>query len=213
VLLRGIPNLALTCSDSILFIPLSDCVSSDAMGVFADLFSAGNRPLARVSVIEAFAENPEETFTAPDVIRMTGVSRRATYYIIESLVREGLLTKTVEKTGRRKLGLYSLNNSDLRATVLKQTEALLAIGKIEAQIKIEHRIPSTEMLPMSLLSRPIVAFMLETPTIEVRSMNELPIANNAPALPSARSNVKPDASMSWAAPSEQTGWKAQAPCT
>lgn len=184
------------------------------MGVFADLFSAGNRPLARVSVIEAFAENPETRFTAPDIIRMTGVSRRATYYIVENLVSEGLLMKTIEKTGKKKLGFYSLNNGDLRAVVLKQTEALLAIGKIEAQIKMDHNISQAEMLPMSLLSRPAVSLLLDRPTIKIRLMNELPIANYSPALPPAQPMIQTDAAVQWSPVSEQAGWKGLAPpCT
>jgi hypothetical protein len=182
------------------------------MGVFADLFSAGNRPLARVSVIEAFAENPDTRFTAPEIIKMSGVSRRATYYIIENLVREGLLQKTTEKNGKKKVRSYSLNNGDLRAVVLKQTEALLAIGKIEAQIKMDNNIPLTETLPMSLLSRPAVSLMLlERPTIS--PMNELAVANYSLALPPARDHVQNETTILWGSTTEQMGWKTpEHPC-
>lgn len=119
------------------------------MGSFTEIF--GKVP--RILVLEAFAEDPDEHFTAPEIMRITGVSRRAAYLIIQKFVKEGLLLPVRDQKGASS---YVLNNSDLRAVVLKRIEPLLVIGKLESELKLEEGIPSTNIYPNSYLNDLIV---------------------------------------------------------
>jgi len=120
------------------------------MGVFTDMFGSRNRTIPRISVVEAFVENPEYTLSAPDVEKITGVSRRAAYYIIQQLVDEGIL----EDLGRKgKSEHYGLNSRDVRVVSLVHMEKLLTIGKLESEIKRFDNIDQTDLLTGSVLWR------------------------------------------------------------
>ncbi len=108
------------------------------MGVYSDIF--GKVP--RVLLLEMFAENPDDELTASDIIEETGISKRETYLLLEKFVKEGLI---VSKDGRPKK--YRLNKNDLRAKVLENTESLLIMGKIEAELKIDEHIKLSDPYP------------------------------------------------------------------
>ena len=129
------------------------------MGSFSNIF--GKVP--KVLVLEAFAEDPDEHFTAPEIMRITGISRRAAYLIIKKFVEEGLLIVVED---HKRPASYALNNSDLRAVVLKRVEPLLVIGRLESELKIEEGIPLTRIYPSGylneLISRPLPNFSIDT---------------------------------------------------
>jgi hypothetical protein len=116
--------------------------------VFKDLLGSKNCKLPRVSVIEAFVENPEYQLSAPDVERITGVSRRAAYYIIQQLVGEGILVKRPRLIRPQQ---YGLNEKDIRTNSLIQVERLLTIGKLESEIKKDRGLEQSDFLAGSLL--------------------------------------------------------------
>jgi biotin operon repressor len=120
------------------------------LGAFLELFSSGHRRLPRVAVIEAFVENSDSSLSAPEVEKSAGVSRRATYYIIKDLVREGILVKKPKKDGAQ---LYALNPNDVRSGPLVYVERLLTIGRLEAEMKREEGLDQSELLDVSVLSK------------------------------------------------------------
>lgn len=114
------------------------------MGSFSSIFGK----LPKVLVLEAFAEDPEEQYSAPEIMRITGISRRAAYLIIQHFLKEGLLNFSERKRGTK---YYRLNPSDLRAVILTRLEPILTMGGIEKDLKIEEQIPLTEKYPNSYI--------------------------------------------------------------
>jgi hypothetical protein len=119
------------------------------MGALVELLSPGHRRLPRVAVLEVFVENPDSPLSAPEVEDSSGVSRRAAYYIINDLVKEGLLVK-IPKKGITQL--YALNSNDVRSSPLVYIEKLLTIGRLEAEMKREEGLDQSELLEESILS-------------------------------------------------------------
>ncbi|MDG6224596.1 MAG: hypothetical protein QCI82_03685 [Candidatus Thermoplasmatota archaeon] len=112
------------------------------MGSFTRTFGGS----ARVRILEVFSENPEDHLSAPQIMEMTGISRRNVYLILEALLSEGILVK-----GRRvgKCDHYLLNPNDVRSRNLGYLESLLTIGHIEKEIRADEGIPLNE--PLSII--------------------------------------------------------------
>jgi hypothetical protein len=108
------------------------------MGTLVKLF--GKSP--RVRIVEAFSENPEEEFSAPEIELITGVARRSAYTHMEKLTSDGLIIKT-KKVG--KCNYYMLNKADTRGKYLPMFESIFTMGNIENAIKrdigLTHRDP------------------------------------------------------------------------
>lgn len=121
------------------------------MGAFTNLFKIGNRKIPRILILEAFAENPDDILSAPDIIKMTGVSRRAVYMIINDLANDGILVKVPKEKGKR-TQYYGLNPNDARAANLSLIERLLSLGSIESRVKEDQGMPQSAILPNSILT-------------------------------------------------------------
>lgn len=132
------------------------------MGAFTNLFKIGNRKIPRISILEAFAENPDDALSAPDVIKMTGVSRRAVYMIINDLANDGILIKVPKERGQR-TQYFGLNPNDARAANLSLIERLLNLGSVESRIKEDQGMPHSVMFPNSVLN---VGLSEESPYID-----------------------------------------------
>lgn len=120
------------------------------MGAFTNLFGGGRRrAVSRVSVLEVFAENPKDSFSAKDVMEESGVSKRGVYLILQDFTENGLLTRAKEDDFR---GLkYRLNPNDVRAKTLGIMEQLLTIGGIEARIKTTRGLAQGDLLEDSII--------------------------------------------------------------
>jgi len=103
------------------------------MGTFTNLF--GKSP--RVAVVEAFAENPEVDLSVPEIVRISGVSRRAVYIHVRHLLNEGIIKKN-RKSG--KCWYYIFNENDPRGEALTYLDSALALGFLEQQIKRDEGI-------------------------------------------------------------------------
>lgn len=114
------------------------------MGAFTDLM--GNSP--RVAILEAFAENPDDVLSAPEIELITGISRRAVYYSLKKFVEDGILE--ILQT-ERKGNFYRLNENDLRAQLLPTIEHILVAGSLESDIKRDFGIKQTDIWESSLL--------------------------------------------------------------
>ncbi len=121
------------------------------MGAFTYLFGA--KP--RVAVLEAFSENPDDELSVPEIVRMTGVSKRAAYMHVERLVEEGLLVKS-RKEG--KTDFYAFNKNDARAEALVYLEGVLILGSLERQIRVDEGIAPEMPFPYIIRRRPRIRF-------------------------------------------------------
>lgn len=130
---------------------MSEFLEVVKVGAFTNLFKIGNRKIPRISILEAFAENPDDTLSAPDIIKITGVSRRAVYMIISDLANDGILVKVPKERGQR-TQYYCLNPNDARAANLSLIERLLSLGSIESRVKEDQGMPQSVILPNSILT-------------------------------------------------------------
>lgn len=103
------------------------------MGAFTRLF--GKSP--RVVLVEAFAENPDDELSVPEIVALTDVSRRAAYMHIQTLVKEGILIKSGKKG---KCQYYRFNEVDPRGEALVFLENILILGDLESRIKRDEGI-------------------------------------------------------------------------
>lgn len=126
------------------------------MGAFTNLFKIGERQIPRVAILEAFAENPDDSLSASDIIRITGVSRRAVYLILNDLVEDGLLVLD-DKPGNRGAKQFYLNPNDARASNLALIESILNVGSIESRIKEDANIPQSDALPPSVMVARVIS--------------------------------------------------------
>ncbi len=128
------------------------------MGAFADFF--GTSP--RVWVVEAFAENPDDELSVPEIVRITGVSKRAAYMHVRKLVDEGIL---VESSKRGKCNYYRFNEMDTRGQALTFLERALVLGGLERQIRLDEGIPFKEPFPYRRRERKVweIEASLEVP--------------------------------------------------
>ncbi len=111
------------------------------MGTFTNLF--GKSP--RVVVVEAFAENPDEDLSVPEIVRISGVSKRAAYIHVRHLLDEGIIKKH-RKSG--KCWYYKFNENDPRGEALAYLDSALALGFLEQQIKRDEGIsPDAPLSP------------------------------------------------------------------
>jgi biotin operon repressor len=133
---------------------LSEFLEVVEVGAFTDLFKIGNRKIPRISILEAFAENPDDPLSAPDIIKMTGVSRRGVYMIISDLANDGILVKVPKERGQR-TQYYGLNPNDARAANLSMIERLLNLGSIESRNKEDREMPTSVISPNSILNAEI----------------------------------------------------------
>jgi hypothetical protein len=138
----------------ILFIFLVAMDALSLMGAFTDLFGY----IPRVEVLEAFAETPSDPLSAPDIERITEVSRRAAYLIVRHYVREGLLV-AVAGPGDGNPRRFMLNPNDLRAKTLAEMERLITLGSIQAEIKRMRSVSLSEPLPSEAVSRTPLVLM------------------------------------------------------
>jgi predicted transcriptional regulator len=110
------------------------------MGTFVKLF--GRSP--RVAIIEAFSENPDSDLSVPEVVRISGISRRAVYMHVRKMLKEGILIKT-KKVGK---GLYfKFNSEDPRGEALAYLESVLTLGSIEHNIRRDENTPAGAHIP------------------------------------------------------------------
>jgi len=65
------------------------------MYILSELF--GDCP--QVKIVETFAENHDETLSAPDISRMTGVTKATVYAHINKLLKEKIVKK-IKKSGK-----------------------------------------------------------------------------------------------------------------
>lgn len=150
---------------SILFILLLAIFVWGAMGAFTDLFGY----IPKVKVLEAFAENPDDALSAPEVERMTDVSRRAAYLIIKHYVDSGVITPAGNKgqTPRR----FRLNPNDLRSRTVQEMERLITLGSIQSEIKARLKVPQEEPLPLGVVSQlPTILVAIGWRTVTPSSM-------------------------------------------
>jgi DNA-binding transcriptional ArsR family regulator len=133
-----------------------------AMGSLVSLF--GKSP--RVAILEAFAEDPDLEFSAPEIARETEVSRRGVYMHLRKLLREGVIVPS------RKVGkgwYYRLNENDRRAKILPFLDSVVTLGRIESAIKADEGIPADAPLPRDAPRAP--GFFL--PAVPGTAANEL----------------------------------------
>lgn len=110
------------------------------MGTFVKLF--GRSP--RVAIVEAFSENPDDDLSVPEIVKITGISRRAVYMHVRKMLKEGLIV-TSRKVGK---GLYfKFNSEDPRGEALAQLESVLTLGNIEQKIRKDEGIPASAPFP------------------------------------------------------------------
>jgi DNA-binding transcriptional ArsR family regulator len=121
----------------------------------------------RVAILEAFAEDPDIEFSAPEIARETGVSRRGTYIHIRKLLREGVIVPS-RKEGKG--WYYRLNQNDRRAEILPYLESVVTLGRIERAIKVDEGIPLDAPLPRDVPS----PFGFFVPGLPGAAANELP---------------------------------------
>jgi len=115
------------------------------MGSLVDLF--GKSP--RVAILEAFAEDPDIEFSAPEIARETGVSRRGVYIHLRKLLREGVLIPS-QKVGKG--WYYRLNRNDRRGEILPLLDSVVTLGRIERSIKVDEGISLDAPLPWAVRS-------------------------------------------------------------
>lgn len=114
------------------------------------MFGSGRKhTIPRIAILETFAENPDDSLSAAEVIEYSGASRRAVYLILGDFEKEGLLTRIDEKGSRGRK--YRLNPNDVRARSLGLMEQLLTVGGIEARLKRTRGLPQAELLEDSVL--------------------------------------------------------------
>jgi len=102
------------------------------MGSMTDLF--GTSP--RVTILEAFAESPDEEFSVPELVAQTGSSRRGVYMHVRQLVEDGVL----RDAGKRgKCHLYRLNEGDKRGQLLPVLDSVITAGRLEREIGRDAR--------------------------------------------------------------------------
>lgn len=133
------------------------------MGNLVNLF--GKSP--RVAILEAFAEDPGIEFSAPEIARETGISRRGAYIHMRKLLREGVIVPS-RKEGKG--WYYRLNQNDRRAEVLPYLESVVTLGRIERAIKVDEGIPLDAPLPRGVPS----PFGFFVPGASGTAANELP---------------------------------------
>lgn len=110
------------------------------MGAFTNLF--GSYP--RVAVAEAFSENPDEELSVPDIVKITGKSKRAVYMHVKKLLGEGILSAS-SRVG--KCQYYRFNENDPRGEALTYLENILVLGGIEKRIKEDYDISLDQEFP------------------------------------------------------------------
>lgn len=118
------------------------------VGAFVSLFGR----IPRLAVLEAFAENPDDSLSAPEIEDITGVSRRAAYLIIRHYLSVGVLVRDATAEGRA--DKYQLNSNDVRGRSLELLDRLITLGTLESVMKRESGISQSEPLPGGLLSPP-----------------------------------------------------------
>ena len=126
------------------------------MGAFTDLFGAS----PRVAVVEAFAENPDDELSVPEIVKIADVSRGAAYTHVRRLLKEGILVES-KKAG--KCQYYKFNKADVRGESIVFLENILVLGNLESRIKRDEGIMSHEPFPFPrrfdprvVLGRPLV---------------------------------------------------------
>lgn len=133
------------------------------MGAFTGLF--GTSP--RVAVVEAFAENPDDKLSVPEIVAITGVSKRGAYMHTRRLLDEGILVKS-GKIG--KCQLYEFNENDSRGEALTFLADVLALGGLESRIKMDEGIPFDQPFPFPKRFEP--RSILNPPRIERKEREE-----------------------------------------
>ena len=100
------------------------------MYILSELF--GNCP--QVKIVETFAENHEETISAPDISRMTGVTKATVYAHINKLLKEKIIKKS-KKVGKTQL--YQLNNDNPKAKIILVLERFIVSERLGKLIEKE----------------------------------------------------------------------------
>lgn len=100
------------------------------MYIFSELF--GDSP--QVKIVETFAENHEETISAPDISRMTGVTKATVYAHINKLLKEKIIKKS-KKVGKTQL--YQLNNDNPKAKIILVLERFIVSERLGKLIEKE----------------------------------------------------------------------------
>ncbi len=120
------------------------------MGVFTSFF--GDSP--RVAIVEAFAENPDEELSVPEIERITDASRNSIYTHVEKLVEQGILVLSSERGKAKKAKYYRFNEMDPRGRALTFLEGVLALGDLQQQIRLDEGISQEMPFPYPMRPRP-----------------------------------------------------------
>jgi len=117
------------------------------MGILTKLLGAS----PRVAVVEAFAENSDEVLSVPEIVRITGVSKRAVYIHVRKLLKDGMLVMK-ERVG--KCDYYQLNKTDPRGKAVVYLADVMAMGQLENEIRRDEGIELGQTFPLPRLFRP-----------------------------------------------------------
>jgi predicted DNA-binding transcriptional regulator len=117
------------------------------MGILTRLL--GTSP--RVAVVEAFAENPDEILSVPEIVRITRVSKRAVYIHVRKLLRDGMLVMR-DRVG--KCDYYQLNKTDPRGKAVVYLADVMAMGQLESEIRRDEGLGLGQPFPLPRLFRP-----------------------------------------------------------
>jgi len=128
------------------------------MGILTKLLGAS----PRVAVVEAFAENSDEVLSVPEIVRITGVSKRAVYIHVRKLLKDGML---VMKDRVGKCDYYQLNKTDPRGKAVVYLADVMAMGQLESEIGRDEGLELGQPFPLPRLFRPELFGVSETSTL------------------------------------------------
>ena len=101
------------------------------MYILSELF--GDCP--QVKIVETFAENHDETLSAPEISRMTGVTKATVYVHINKLLNEDIIKKA-KKVGKTQL--YQLNHDNPKAKIILMLERFIVSERLEKLVEKEN---------------------------------------------------------------------------
>ncbi len=159
---NGIANILDTHKGYFLYLRRS--LKGGNMGILTKLLGAS----PRVAVVEAFAENSDETLSVPEIVRITRVSKRAVYIHVRRLLKDGML---VVKERLGKCDYYQLNKTDPRGKAVVYLADVMAMGQLENEIRRDEGIELGQTFPLPRLFRPE---LFESPEEAVRSKKPSP---------------------------------------
>jgi len=95
----------------------------------------------QIKIAEVFAEHYEDELSAPDIARMTDVSKATVYDYIKGLLKEGVIKKT-RRVGKTQL--YQLNYQNIKAKTILLLENYLVKEGLKKRIMAEEKLMPKE---------------------------------------------------------------------